>query len=220
MKKTITIFLSCFLLASFSKAQELNLGVRAGLNYAGYIAEGEGSARVSTQFGAFANTKFGMVILQPEALISLQGAKASIPSLDAMNLNSDFTDRITYLNLLLIAKINIFSGFNLQAGPQYGYVLAAKRDFKKNDLALGPALRIQDGDIVNLNKYDLSFNFGIGYDIGRFDIAARYNLGLKDLKKDKKFVPNRESDEQFRLAGGTEDIKNQLIYISLGYKLF
>ncbi|MTI31235.1 porin family protein [Xanthovirga aplysinae] len=226
MKKLLTLFLAIALGFTFANAQDINFGPRVGFNYAGYISEGDGSARPSLQFGAFLEAKLGLFSIQPEALISMQGVNSNLGAgAEALGLrDTDFTDKITYLNVPVMVKLNLPLGLNIQAGPQFGYVLSAKRDFEDDNLALPEVLGglpIEDGDINNLKELDFTLNVGAGFEIGKFDIAARYNFGLTDLRKDKNYEPSSPEafTDTFRnISGG--DIKTQNLYLSVGYKIF
>ena len=107
---------------SFSSmnAQEVNFGIKAGLNLAGLNGSedlDDYDLRTSFHVGAVAeigiSEKFSF---QPELLYSSQGAKAEESGFKA-------TIKLDYLNLPLIAKYYVAEGFSVEAGPQIGFLL-------------------------------------------------------------------------------------------------
>jgi hypothetical protein len=90
---------------------------------------------------------------------------------------------------------------NLQLGPQFGFVTKATQEFP--DPTTG---KVTEEDIKDeLKGSDLSLGMGAGWDLPfGLTIDARYNLGLSKI--------NDKSD--------SEDAKNQVFQLSLGYKIF
>jgi hypothetical protein len=86
-----------------------------------------------------------------------------------------------------------FGNVNIQAGPQIGFLLSAKR---KDDG--------EDEDIKDLFKStDFGFNLGLGADFGKLNASARYCIGLSNIADDEDV-----------------EIKNGVFQIALGLKLF
>jgi len=179
MKKTFLLLifscLSLHLMAQFS------LGLKAGANIS--KIDGISDAKNYTSFngGVFALFKLTKFGIQPEVLYSGQGCKTVDGDLKAV-----------YLNIPVMVKFYIASGFNIQAGPQYGILMSAEAD--------GEDVKDQ------YKSSDVSASFGLGWD-APFGLVldARYNMGLSDIND----------------ADGAEDsFKNKVIQISIGYKLF
>src|SRR5690606_31987427 len=72
---------------------------------------------------------------------------------------------LNYVNVPIVAKFYLLKGLNLQAGPQFGFVV---------DDNMTKVL----GSIAKAEKSDISGVFGAGYDFLGFRIDARYNFGL------------------------------------------
>jgi hypothetical protein len=97
-----------------------------------------------------------------------------------------------YFNIPIVLKLYTIAGINLQVGPQFG--------FASGDI---PVVSNGTTTIDKLKGSDISAALGLGWDAPfGLSIDARYNLGLTKLNE------------------GQSEIKNQVIQISLGYKLF
>lgn len=168
MKK---VLLSFFLAASFYGASaQVQFGVKAGANLSslsGDDAEGL-KAKIGFNAGAFAEIpvteKFSV---KPEAVFSLQGAKAE--DVDDAKLN------LSYINIPVLAKFNIAEGFFAETGPQIGFLMSAKQKFD------GESEDVKDG----FKSTDFSWAFGAGYEFApNFGANLRYNLGLSKLDEE------------------------------------
>ncbi len=197
MKKSIVTISILILFASmaFSQAQ-VAIGLKGGLNFANVDASSIGAAynsRTGYHAGAFVLIKFGKIGIQPELIYSKQGSNIKINT-------TNFDSNIDYFNIPIILKLYTVAGINIQAGPQFGFVTGAN----------GPVQDLQGNttlqDVKNqLKGSDLSVALGLGWDAPfglTFD--ARYNLGLTKVND----------------AASPSDIKNQVIQVSVGYKLF
>tara|TARA_R110002073_G_scaffold4213_1_gene27905 strand:+ start:45411 stop:45953 length:543 start_codon:yes stop_codon:yes gene_type:complete len=158
MKKvSIAALLAVFCLSTMN-AQEVKFGVKAGVNFAQINAEFEGlgsgnsDSRTGFYIGGLADIEISEKFhLQPELLFSSEGGD-TIP--------------YNYLNLPIIAKYYVVEGFNIQAGPQFGYLLNVDGE----------------GDLEGANRLTFGLDFGLGYDISeKFFAEVRYDLGLSNL---------------------------------------
>jgi hypothetical protein len=155
--------LGAFALLSVVGAQaQTSFGLKVGLNVANIGGDARNTdPRTGVHAGFFATAPISeRFAIQPELLYSQQGFKTD-----------DFTYTYHYLNIPLIFKGTISGGFHLQVGPQFGILLDAKR--KRGN--------ITEDLSDNLNKYDGALALGLGYDVSRLQISARYNLGLSDV---------------------------------------
>jgi len=95
-----------------------------------------------------------------------------------------------YINIPVIVKLYTVAGINLQVGPQFGFISKAEIE----------GTSVKDA----IKKSDLSLALGAGWDLPfGLTIDARYNLGLSKI------------DDDASLSA----IKNQVIQVSLGFKL-
>tara|TARA_R110002049_G_scaffold28772_5_gene98154 strand:- start:3216 stop:3752 length:537 start_codon:yes stop_codon:yes gene_type:complete len=158
MKKT-GIFLIAMLFSVTLFAQELDLGIKAGANFAN-ISDASGlSNKTGFQAGAFVGLKLSDKIgIQADLLYSQQGAEFDGGEFD-----------LTYVNVPVVLKYYLVQGLNLQAGPQFGFVV----DDNVKEVFNGIA-EAESSDVSGLVGAGYDFPFGIRVD-------ARYNFGLKDI---------------------------------------
>ena len=210
--KRIALFISMFLLlTTFANAQfKLHVGLKGGLNFAGIDGHSKVTQdygrRAGFHFGAFASLKIWKVAIQPEVVFSRQGQSFSY------NTQQNYSTKLDYINVPIMIKVYLVGGFNLQAGPQFGFLVSAKGDVINSS---GPAVSTNQ-DIKNfVNATDLSLGFGFGWDLPRgVNIGARYNLGLSDINK------NTGQPTLTKVTSmGNVEAGNQVLQISIGYRL-
>lgn len=201
MKNKISIYVLIILafvsFQTFSQVQ-VALGIKGGLNFAkidGSSSLGDNyKNRTGYHGGAFLLIKIAKIGIQPEVIFSKQGSNYDFSS-------SNVEANYDYINVPIIIKLYLVAGLNLQVGPQFGFLTAGE-------------LKTTAGSIsttADAKKYysgaDISAALGAGWDLPfGLTIDGRYNLGIKN---------NQSSD-----ASLAPDYKNQVIQISLGYKLF
>lgn len=160
MKKIF--FLIAALAGSFAmNAQGIDLGIKAGANFANF--QGDINSDGITSFHAGAALEINLVPMfsvQAEGLFSSQGAEYKDAFGAAQDINLD------YISVPVMAKFYIIpSKFSLMAGPQFSFLV--------ND-----ADKVFDNDP---NSFDLAASGGVELKIimGLF-AQARYNIGLTD----------------------------------------
>ncbi|MBL7850794.1 MAG: PorT family protein [Cyclobacteriaceae bacterium] len=187
MRKITLVVLFVMLTTAAAWAQaSVSLGVKGGLNFANINTSTLGTAynsRTGYHAGAFVNIKLTKLAIQPELIYSVQGS-------DISTATSSQSIDLAYVNIPILLKFYLVGGLNLQAGPQFGFLASAT----------------QGGtDIKSLVKgSDTSVALGAGFDISKFVIDARYNLGLSEIND----------------AAGSSAAKNQVFQLSVGFKLF
>jgi hypothetical protein len=187
MKKGLLLFVCAIALASMTQAQ-VRFGLKAGANLASLSGDNEGLAmKIGFNAGAVAKISVSEAFsVQPELVFSAQGAKAD---------EGDGKLNLTYINLPILAQYNT-SGFVIETGPQFGFLMAAKQ--KVGDASV---------DIKDMLKgLDLGWAIGFGYQTqSGFGVNARYNLGFSN-------IIDSEDDEDGKL-------KNSVIQIGVFYLL-
>lgn len=184
MKKGLLLFVCAISLATISQAQ-VRFGFKAGANLANLTGDGVGDTKMKVSFNAGAVAKISVseaFSVQPELVYSGQGAKAK---------EGDGEIKLGYINLPILAQYNT-SGFVIETGPQFGFLLSAKDQ--------------DDNDMKDATKgLDISWAIGAGYVTqSGFGVNARFNLGLSN-------VADTDLDE-FK-------IKNSVIQIGVFYLL-
>ena len=180
MKKTI-LLLSIVTINCTSFGQRIDIGIKGGLNFSKLeIPDVTTSQKTGYHLGAYSLFKFGKIGLQPEFIFSQQGSKVDLGNWDAK-----------YINIPIILKLYLAAGFNLQAGPQFGFLNKAELDGNN----------IKD----DLKNSDVSLGLGLGWDLPvGLKLDARYNMGLTDNSDDPAY----------------ETIKSQVFQLSLGFRIF
>ena len=181
MKKLIVAIVAVFI-GTTAFSQEIDLGIKAGANFANITDASNLSNKTGFQAGIFAGIKLSDKIgVQADMLYSQQGAEFKGGEFD-----------LTYINVPIVLKYYLFQGLNLQAGPQFGFIVDDKISFD----VFGDVRRKAKAE-----DFDLSAVVGAGYDFPfgvRLD--ARYNFGLTDVSKDNG-----------------ADGKNSVFSLALGY---
>ncbi len=178
-----------------ANAQDINFGVKAGVNFASLNGgELDYNSRTSFHVGGVAEFKLSdKFSLQPELVYSAQGAKRS----DNMEgTDVDYTLKLDYLNIPVMAKFYVAEGLSLEAGPQMGIKLAAEAKAEANGMSETEDFKDE------VESIDFGLNFGAGYKLENgLNFGLRYNLGLSDIAKNN--------------AG--DSIKNGVFQLSVGY---
>ncbi len=175
----VALLLGAGVSSAFAQAS-VSLGIKGGLNFANVNTTSIGAAynsRTGYHAGAFLNVKFTKLAIQPEVIYSVQGADAAAGNVE-----------LGYVNIPILLKFYLIGGLNLQAGPQFGFLTSATSG----------STNIKD----QLESSETSVALGAGFDIKKFVIDARYNLGLSDVDK------------------SSTEAKNQVFQLSVGFKLF
>lgn len=119
-------------------------------------------------------------------LYSMQGAKASEESVD-------YTLKLDYLNVPILANFYVSKGLALKLGVQPGFKLSSK--VKGEASGVTAELEVEDG----VKSVDLSIPVGISYQYQNLVFDARYNWGVTKIIDDA-------------------DSKNSVFQITVGYK--
>ena len=142
------------------------MGLKAGANISNFtggdFSEVKKKSLVGFYGGAFLNFWLGNNFsIQPEALISTQGAKIEE---DGATRNY----KLSYITIPVMAKYKSNGGFYVEAGPQVGFKISES---------------IPDQTVETFAKnLDLSIGAGVGFQSASgFGIGARYLAGLSKV---------------------------------------
>ena len=158
MKKLLLVI--AMVAAGFT-ANAQTFGVKAGLNFSNVTAKDSGvsispDGATSFYLGAVVDFELSEKFhIQPEVLYSAEGFE-------------DFD--MSFVNIPVMAKYYVAEGFNLQAGPQVGFLVDAEDGtdgFKSVNfgLGLGAAYEMENGLF-----FDTRYNFGLS-NLADFDGA-------------------------------------------------
>lgn len=179
MKKIIVAVIALFI-GTTAFSQSIDLGIKAGMNFASITDASNLSNKTGFQAGVFGGIKFtDKVGIQADILYSQQGAKFDFGKFD-----------LDYINIPIVLKYYLVQGLNLQAGPQFGFVV--KDDIETDNNGGGSTK-------FSAENADVSGVVGAGYDFPLgLRVDARYNFGLTEI------VDGAKS-------------KNSVISLALGY---
>ncbi len=214
MKKIQILLLTVISLASLQAAYgqvQIGIGLKGGLNFASLNGVTSPSAAFSNSTGYHAGAyflfKFTKIGIQPEIIFSKQGHSFKTGT-------TNYTDNIDYINIPVMLKLYLAGGFNLQAGPQFGFV--SKATGNVINTATGTITSGQDIKSF-LQTTDVSVGVGLGWDLPfGLNLGARYNIGVADINKyTGGTIPGGVATSL-----GTSSAKNQVFQLSVGYRLF
>jgi opacity protein-like surface antigen len=173
MKKVLILAAAIAMVATSAQAQGFEWGVKAGVNVARQtvFAEPPGPGggmetqpRVGVYAGVFAEKAFSDIFgVQAELLYLPTGMKGRTGDVR-------YGFRTDYLVLPVLAKLYVWKGISIEAGPQLGYMLSAK--------GVGSSGDVSD----RFKKFDAAIAAGLSYRVtNRVDLSARLNRGLTAL---------------------------------------
>ncbi len=230
MIKKLLFLITFALLGTSLVAQKNNsnfsYGIKAGVNLANIYSsdlpiEEFTKNKIGFHGGIVTEYRFNSLFaLQTELLYSQQGTKSDINYVEIEppgelepwgspannnsqttlyeNLNS--TGKYNYINLPVLAKMYVYKGLNIVAGPQVSFLVSAKDEIPNS----------RDLDVKDqLDSVDFGLNGGVGYqsNFGVF-VSANYYLGLNNVS-----AYNYEN-----LLGFDFDLHQGVWQFSLGYK--
>ncbi|TXE09305.1 PorT family protein [Gelidibacter salicanalis] len=197
MKTFMTLVTVIGMIMVAQAQQDIQFGVKGGLNIASIYGADAGDAQARTSFHGGIMIEipvFEKLSFQPELLYTSLGTKEDD--------NSEL--RLDYLTLPMMVKYYVADNFSLEIGPQIGILLSAESKVEGEG----------EGDAKEFFKdFDAALNLGIGYKFDNgLNLGARYNLGLIKIIDLSDFF----SDGFFSDDG---DIKayNSVVQISVGY---
>ncbi len=217
--KKIVFSLIAFAIAGSFYAQNINFGVKGGLNVAGYHGKdtGEGDPLYSYHLGAVAEVKLtNKLSIQPELVLSATGAKNKRDFGKGVVL--DVSRKINYLSVPVLAKYYVFQGLALELGPQFSYAASRKTNFGEEISGKLKKMGVPEQVVKGIgkkiefpyNKFDFAAAVGLSYElpVGLF-VSARYLYSFTNYPKEME-IP--------KVGLKQLDIKPQVLQFSLGYK--
>ena len=193
MRTSCLIFMIVLITMTYDVSAQVAFGLKGGLNLTSLHVEDPQltyDSRSGYHAGIFLRGRFGNVGIQPEWLLFTQNGEVS------SSIFGTAQEHFTYLSVPVMLKFYALSGFNLQAGPQFGFLLDGEREY--NSFLGSGSEDITD----HYKKLDVALSFGAGYDFDfGLGLDVRYNLGLKDINN----------------AANGEQVKSRIILLSLGW---
>ncbi|HLZ87607.1 MAG TPA: porin family protein [Puia sp.] len=116
--------------------------------------------------------------IQPELLYSLKGAKNTYSNF--IEGSGEYRFNLGYLQLPVLAVVNLAPNFNLHLGGYAAYLVNANIKNVDNNGNIQSATELNTGDF---NRWDFGLVGGLGFDIENVTLGARYNYGLSEIGK-------------------------------------
>jgi len=192
MKRIFLAVSMVTLFAAGAAAQGISGGLKAGLNLANMNGDDveDTDMKIGYHFGGYA--KIGITEAFSVQPELLFNAVGAKSSQDGLDADYKFN----YVSVPVMLGYS-FGKISIQAGPQIGFLTSAKLKVEGG----GDSQEVDLKD--DLKGTDFGINAGLGFDFGKLNAAARYCFGLSNI------VDNDNAD-----------VKNGVIQLSLGYKLF
>lgn len=212
MKKLILFFVGALIGLPQVQAQTIDLGVKAGVNFANIDGDTEFDFKGKTGYhaGLVAEVLFSeRFSLQPEFLYSAQGAKMELSGNElGIPYSFESTISIDYIDIPVLMKYYVIEGLSLELGPQVGFLVRGEQEY---DISIGGDTESGTQDIKDdLKSTIFGLAAGLGYKINDgLMLNGRYILGLSNIQKE---------DESFDEENiGDISLKNYVLQFSIGY---
>ena len=180
------------------------LGIKGGLNLTNLYVADVSDEHVKAGFNAGLFAKLPVTegfSIQPELLYSVKGAKDNYNNF--VQGSGEYRFNLGYIELPLLAVVNLTRNFNIHAGGYAAYLVNAN---VKNVDDHGNINGATELNADNFQRWDYGLAGGIGFDIQNFSLGARYNYGLHNIGKSGN------------LSGDlTKDSKNAGVSIYVGF---
>lgn len=166
-----------------SQDDTMKCGLRAGMNFSKMIVDDNIPAESTAKIGFYVGGIFSFDIgdqwrLNPELTFALQNSEyefdGSINTTDPTDpdFGNTVTAEIEDIMLLVPVMVNYFvsDSFDIEVGPQLGYVV--NRDVSDNS---------EDLDFGNddYDRFELGINLGLGYNLDyNYRVGVRYSYGV------------------------------------------
>lgn len=185
--------------ADNTRSMSPSFGVKGGVNFATINGDGFDSpdSRTSFHVGALAEFPLADIFsLQVEALYSGQGFEYDVPSIPFVTEGGKVEYQLDYINVPVLAKVYLFKGFSLEAGPQFSFLVNEEIDSAPND---------NEGDTNTDAAKDFEFGFAGGVtfqtEMGLF-ATARYTQGVTEIFEDREDADNKATNSVFQIGIG------------------
>lgn len=182
------------------------IGIKAGVNFSNYYVHDVSDQDLKTAYhvGLFFKAPINdRVSIQPEVLFSQKGSTLYYDNAFASG-TVDLT--VNYIDVPILFRVDLVPGFYISAGPYVSFMVNATVEDVDSD---GSTNFEEELDKSDFNEFDWGVAGGFGFEIGSFNIGARYNYGLVTVGK-----------EQTNLLGQTSrypDGKNSVTQIFIGF---
>lgn len=178
--KTLWLSVTLSLFGIAANAQNTQIGVKGGVNLSNFYVDEvqDNNMKVGLNLGLFAKLPVtsGFAI-QPELLYSSKGSKIAYNNIFG---DGEYRFNFNYIEMPVLAVINLTENFNIHAGPYAGYLASTNIKHLSN----GEIDDVADLEPENFKRIDFGLAGGIGVELNGFHFGARYTHGLSNVGKD------------------------------------
>jgi hypothetical protein len=156
-------------------------GIKGGVNLTNLYVNDVSDEHMKVGFNAGIFAKLAVAkgfSIQPELLYTVKGAKENYNNF--IQGSGEYRFNLNYVELPLLAVINLGKNFNIHAGGYAAYLVSANIKDVDNNGTINGATDLNED---NFQRWDAGLVGGLGFDIQNFSIGARYNYGLTEIGK-------------------------------------
>jgi len=218
MKKLVWAAIAVFTIG-FANAQTARFGIKGGLNVSTLTGDIENvDPKIGAHVGGLVEIKVANKFsIQPELLLSLQGAKRDYyRNAGGTRFYNEDKVNLTYINVPVIAKFYVIPSLSLEAGPQLGFLVDAQNKFTRTQTTGNSSSSFERKDDVkdNFRSVDAGFNLGASYFFtDHMFIQGRYTIGISSIDKS-----DYSDNEDFDNYDYDEGVHNGVFQVSFGYR--
>jgi opacity protein-like surface antigen len=181
---------------------KVKFGIVGGVNISNLVNVNNSNYSTDTKAGLNIGGSVDIPIIKPltfegEVLYSQKGYRAN-------TIDGDFTQRSNFIDVPLLAKLQLAQGFNFVIGPQISFLTSTTNIYRSGFVTTRE--EVYDRDIDGYNKSVIGGVLGVGIDLSpNVELRGRYTLDLQNNDNNGTYAP------QYR---------NQVWQIGLGFKFF
>jgi hypothetical protein len=212
LKILLSLFISVSTLSLSAQDGEARAGLKGGLSLSNLISDNINDQNMRAAFNGGLFFKFPLsdnVAIQPEILYIGKGTTAMYDNF--FSGDGEFTHRFEYLEVPILAVVNLTDNINIHAGPYFGYMLSASVEniSENSDYNFTEQMNAND-----FNRFDYGVAGGIGFELDAIGFGVRYSLGMQEVGKDQSNTglfpdESEESSEAFK------DLRNSNVSLYL-----
>ena len=199
MKKVLLSTALLAVTATAAQAQSPSFGIKAGASLTTAVGNGTTGFDIKNKLGFhggfIANLPINDVFsIQPEFLYSMKGYR--INEADRFGATLERKQTLNYIDVPVLARLHA-GGLFFEAGPQFGYLIAAK--YSQDGNANNPASSYSNRS--GYNALDFGYAAGLGYQLPEgLGVGLRYNGSFKNFIEYYNGQSSRNSAFQLYLS--------------------
>jgi hypothetical protein len=180
----------------------VKFGIVGGVNISNLVNVNNNNYSTDTKAGLNIGASLDIPIIKPltfegEVLYSQKGYRAN-------TVDGDFTQRSNFIDVPLLAKLQLAPGFNFVVGPQISFLTSTQNIYRSGFVTTREDVYNRDAD--GYNKSIIDGVVGVGIDLSpNVELRGRYTLDLQNNDSNGTYAP------QYR---------NQVWQIGLGFKFW